>query len=231
MSDKKPHLFFERKLWKEGYLVVGVDEVGRGAFAGPIHLGGVVFHNYASQDYYELIEKIGINDSKKLTPKKREELSKIIKKKSLFYATVPISVSTINKVGIGKATEIGVRRLIKYLIRKQKKNTRYKMPNTKYFLLMDAFYIKYVKGLGLKNQKPIIHGDEISLSIAAASIIAKVKRDEYMRKLSKQFPSYDWFQNKGYGTKKHINAIKIFGVSIHHRSLYIRKIRSNNSII
>lgn len=206
-----PNLREEKKLWKDNYLVIGIDEVGRGAFAGPLLLAGVVFN--PSSNHIKLAS-YGIKDSKKLSPKKRVELSKIIKKTALFHHHSTISVRRINRIGIGKATHMGVRRIIK--------RTRKEYPNKKIFLLMDAFEIKYVKGLGLKNQKAIIKGDEKVLSIAAASIIAKVKRDSLMRKLHKLYPSYGWYSNKGYGTLSHRKAIKKLGTTVIHREAFIR---------
>jgi len=98
----------------------------------------------------------------------------------------------------------------------------------KSFLLIDAFHVKYVPGVGLKNQLPIIKGDEKSISIAAASIIAKVYRDRLMEKLSKKcdrWSLYGWERNKGYGTKKHLVSIKKYGISRWHRATFLRNVK------
>lgn len=235
-----PKLDQEKKLWEKGYLVIGVDEVGRGAFAGPLVVGAVAFEPTSNRSKIKELENLGINDSKKLTREKREKLAKEISERALCYATASISVPIINRVGIGKATHMAVRKVvgrIKYKVSsiKQKKpeklNAKYIIHDTKYFLLIDAFYIKYVRGVGLANQKAIIHGDELSLSIAAASIIAKVYRDNLMRKLALKYPSYNLHQNKGYGTKDHRFAIREFGKTTIHREAFVRAITQSIDLI
>ncbi len=214
-SSNLPDLKEELILWKNNFLVIGIDEVGRGAFAGPLLLSGVVFEPILNKSKDIKLLSYGINDSKKLSPKKRVELTKIIKQNSLFYYHATVSVKEINKIGIGKATCMGVRKIIKKL--------KKEFPDKKIFLLMDAFTIKYIKGLGLANQKAIIKGDEKSLSIAAASIIAKVKRDSMMRRLNKEYSGYGFYSNKGYGTKDHREAIKKLGITIVHREVFVQK--------
>ncbi len=194
-----PTLDFEKPLWNDGfYYVCGIDEVGRGSFAGPVVVGAVIFPKDIN-----LIE--GVKDSKLLKPRNREKLAEEIKKHALSYAVAEISVSVINKVGIGKATQIGFRKVIKLL------------DKTPDFVLMDAFYIKHYKR---KRQKAIIKGDQKSFSIAAASIIAKVYRDKLMKKLHKNYPEYKWSKNKGYGTKDHQEAIKNHGLTRLHRKSF-----------
>lgn len=196
---KKPTFKEEKALWKNGYaFVAGIDEVGRGAFAGPVVVGAVVFaRNLRSLD--------GVNDSKLLKPRQREFLAQIIKKEALCFSIAEISVWAINKYGIGKATQMAFRKAIKLLPVK---------PN---YLLIDAFYIKH---MNRKNQKPIKKGDQKSISIAAASIIAKVHRDSHMKKLSIKYPRYKLAKNKGYGTKEHQKALKKFGLSKIHRTSF-----------
>ena len=94
---------------------------------------------------------------------------------------------------------------------------------SKHFVLIDGFYVKYIKNIGLANQKGIVHGDEISLSIAAASIIAKVARDDLMVKISNKYPEYKFGQNKGYGTAEHRSALFQFGATRLHRIDFIKK--------
>lgn len=197
--EKKPTFKVEKALWKKGYkYIVGVDEVGRGAFAGPVVVGAVVFtHNFFPPD--------DINDSKLLKPRRRELLTRIIKKDAYCFSLAEISVWAINKYGIGKATQMAFRKAIKLLRVK---------PD---YLLIDAFYIKH---MNRKNQKPIKKGDQKSISIAAASIIAKVHRDKIMKKLSKKYPQYKFAKNKGYGTKEHQKALKKFGLSKIHRTSF-----------
>lgn len=193
----------EKTLWKSGFkYVCGIDEVGRGAFAGPVVAGAVVFPP-------NVILPKGITDSKLLTPKKREKLAEEIKKIALCWAVSEISVMHINKLGIGKATQMAFRKVVKNLRED---------PD---FILIDAFYIKH---LNRKKQKAIVHGDRICVSIAASSIVAKVYRDNLMRKLHEKYPEYGFCEHKGYGTKKHCEAIKKHGLSrVHRRSFNLEK--------
>lgn len=197
---------FEKKLWRVGYPYIGgADEVGRGAFAGPVVAACVVFSKKTV-----IPESIEINDSKKLTPEKREKSSFWIKRNALSYGIGSASVSEINRLGIKKATEIAFRKAIR------------RAGNVD-FLLIDAFFVPYVLGLRRKNQRAIVKGDSKSYSIAGASIIAKVYRDKYVEKLGKKrkFKKYGWEKNKGYGTLMHRKAIGKFGASKHHRTLFI----------
>ena len=194
-----PTLNFEQKLWKTGYsYVCGLDEVGRGSFAGPVVAGAVIFPINC-----ELIE--GIADSKLLKPKRRERLAEQIKEYALSWSVSEINVPTINKVGIGKATQMAFRKALKSLN---------KSPD---FVLIDAFYVKH---FNRKRQKPIKNGDKISASISAASIIAKVYRDKIMKKLHKKYPQYGFGKHKGYGTKKHQEMIRQYGLSRMHRKSF-----------
>lgn len=207
---KLPDFEEEKKLWKKDFkYVIGVDEVGRGAFAGPVTVAAVVFKSESVE-----INSLGINDSKLLKPIKRQNLSKPIKNLCMTYSIVTISVSTINKVGIGKATNTAFRKSIDEII------SKLKAKEEKVYLLADGFHIKHIKKIGLKNQKAIIKGDRKSISIAAASIIAKVHRDDLMRKLSMKYPEYGFDKHKGYGTKAHQEAIKKHGLSKVHRKSF-----------
>lgn len=189
----------ENVLWRQGIKhIAGVDEVGRGCFAGPVVAAAVILpDNFNATDE--------INDSKLLSPKKRKELAPIIKKYSICYSIAEISIEAINADGIGKATQKAFYKSIVTLSVKPE------------YIFIDAFYIN---NLDRKNQKPIVHGDRKSISIAAASIIAKVYRDELMQKLHDKYRQYDFYQNKGYGTKKHREAIKKFGLCDLHRKSF-----------
>lgn len=189
---------FETPLWNSGKLLVcGVDEVGRGCFAGPVVAGAVILHN----------QKIpaGIADSKLLKPKDREHLAKIIKDWALDWSIGLVEVELINHLGIGKATQLAFVRAIQGL----------KTPPQ--HILIDAFYIS---GLDKSFQQPVKGGDKLSVSIAAASIVAKVYRDELMQRLDKQFPGYGFAVHKGYGTKFHQAAIKEHGLCPLHRTSF-----------
>lgn len=224
---------YELDLWKKGYkLVVGVDEVGRGAFAGPV-VAGAVSLRIKNQELRIMekettrVCKLGINDSKKLSQKKREKLDQEIRK--YFHCAVGEgSVSEINRFGIKLATEKAMRRAVVKLLclicygehGKDKTLRVNDVPKT--CLLVDAFHVRYVTGIGLSNQKPLVNGDTRSVSIAAASIAAKVYRDSLMQKLSKRCQKYQWHNNMGYGTKKHRRALKKYGATKYHREKFIR---------
>jgi len=206
-----PNFSFENKLWKEGFsAVAGIDEVGRGCFAGPVVAGCCVF-SQSNLPTLSLLEVIRIDDSKKLTSAQRKAAFEWIKVNALSWGIGVSSVSLINKLGIVKATRHAYRLAIKNL-------------NTKIdFLLIDAFYIPYVKGISQKYQKAIIKGDSKSLSIAAGSIVAKVHRDNLMEKIGtvEKFKHYGWHKNKGYGTKEHREAILKYGISSYHRLQFV----------
>ena len=210
-----PDFSFEKKLHKKGYkCIAGVDEVGRGCFAGPVVAAAVAFapnQNYGSE--------VKINDSKKLTSKQREVADKWICKNALAFGVGQASVVQINRLGIKKATEIAFRKAI----------VNCRLPID--YLLIDAFYIPYVRGLRRKNQKAIIKGDTKSISIAAASIVAKVRRDRLMQDLGKtpKYRKYGWNRNKGYGTLEHRNAIKKYGQTKQHRRRFVETWISNSS--
>src|SRR5581483_6924217 len=197
----------EKKLWEKGFRsVCGIDEVGRGCFAGPVVVGAVIFPPGVELPAEQ------IADSKLLRPMQRKRTVDLIKKNAVAWAVVEVGVPTINKVGIGKATQMAFRKVVK---------TLEKRPD---FVLMDAFYINRLIGLTRKNQKPIIHGDQISISIAAASILAKVHRDNLMKKYHKKYPEYHFGKHKGYGTKEHQEAIKKYGLTrIHRKSFNLGK--------
>ena len=212
---KSPSFSFERKLWESGYKVVaGVDEVGCGSFAGPVVAGCVVFP--PNTEHRSLFTKITINDSKQLTPRQREVADKWIRQNALAWGIGAASVFEINRLGIVKATEKAFRRAIAAAVVRSRPAVD--------FLLIDAFYIPYVSGLRRKNQKAIVKGDTKSISIAAASIIAKVYRDKLMAKLggSPKYKKYGWERNKGYGTAEHRQAIERYGITRLHRRQFVK---------
>ncbi|HUC94666.1 MAG TPA: ribonuclease HII [Candidatus Saccharimonadales bacterium] len=218
-----PDFSFERKLYKKGYrIIAGVDEVGRGCFAGPVVAAAVAFapnSNFQIPISNQFSKKIIINDSKKLSPKQREIADKWIRKNALAWGVGSANVGQINRLGIKKASEIAFRKAIK---------TCGVEIN---YLLIDAFFIPYVRGLRRKNQKPIIKGDTKSVSIAAASIIAKVYRDKLMTDLGKKpkYRKYKWVRNKGYGTLEHRKAIKKYGLTRQHRKQFVETWINNSS--
>lgn len=193
----------EKILWDQGYTsVIGVDEVGRGAFAGPVVAAAVIFPPY----FVDATQKIA--DSKLLSPQTREWLVPYITRSAVAFAITEVGLTHINTDGIGKATQRAITNAIAIVGEKIAMD---------FFVLVDGFPIP---GLPDKKQKGIIKGDQKSVSIAAASIIAKVYRDTLMKKLHEADPRYNFFQNKGYGTKKHQEAIKKFGLSPMHRTSF-----------
>lgn len=188
----------EKNLWSSKInFIAGVDEVGRGAWAGPVVAAAVVFPKNIQfpTDLY---------DSKLLLPRQREFLSKLIYQLAESVGIGSANVHTINSQGINKATHQAFRSAVKNLLVK---------PD---HLLIDAFYIKHLRK---ESQTPIEKGDVICASISAASIIAKVYRDCIMRNLSKKYPQYHFGRNKGYGTLMHQNAIRKNNFTeIHRRS-------------
>ena len=194
-----PTLDIENSLWNKGHkYIVGIDEVGRGSWAGPLVAVGVIL-----PFGYQIPQ--GLADSKLVKPQKRVKLSNLIKKSALGYYIAEISVRDIDKIGVGKATFVAFRKIMHNI-----------SPQAD-FCLVDAFHIKY---LNRKKQMAVKNGDKISASIAAASIIAKVYRDKLMKRLHFKFPDYGFGKHKGYGTKFHQEAIKQFGLSRIHRKSY-----------
>ena len=184
--------------------VIGLDEVGRGPLAGPVVSCGVLYNSY------EILEtKIPITDSKKLTIKQRLELFKLfkqLKKKNILeYYLGLATVEEIDQINILEATKLSMKRVI----------DRFNNPNTS--IIIDGNIKLDYKN---KNEKSVIGGDKISLSIATASIIAKIHRDRIMSILGNKYPHFGWKNNAGYGTKKHIDAIKEMGVTNCHRKTF-----------
>jgi ribonuclease HII len=212
---KYPNFFFERRLWKKGYkFIAGLDEVGRGSFAGPIIAGCVVFDKKIV-----IPGEIRIDDSKKVSPKKRETAAIWIKKNALGWGIGEIPATLINRIGIAKATRRAFRQAVS--------RARQKLGRPIDYLLIDAFFVPYIPGLPSAKRKrrqlPIIHGDCKSLTIGAASIIAKVYRDNLMIKLGKKpkLRKYAWAKNKGYGTGEHQKAILKYGITRYHRKIFV----------
>lgn len=228
-----PDFAFERKLWRKGFKVIaGADEVGRGAWAGPVVASAVAF---APNSKLQILNsKIRINDSKLLSQKQREKAEKWIKKNCLAWGVGEASVSVINRLGLGKATQIAFRRAIaecnKRLVTtdyslQQKTKPVVRRLWTVDFLLIDAFYLPYTKGIKRKNQFAIVKGDTKSISIASASILAKVYRDKLMVRFAQKHKRYAWGQNKGYGTKSHQKAILKYGLTRLHRKQFVRNLK------
>lgn len=188
----------ERKLWEKGYLLVaGIDEAGRGPLAGPVVAACCILPAKFSLP--------GLNDSKKLTESKRAKLFVEIQEQAVDYAIASAEPAEIDALNILEATRLAMKRAVEGL------KTR------PHHLLIDAVALPRVE----LPQTPIIGGDGLSASIAAASILAKVTRDDWMRKLHSVYPDYGFDQNKGYGTAKHMQALRTFGPCPLHRQSFM----------
>lgn len=184
----------EYEYWDQKQLVLGIDEAGRGPIAGPLVVAGVCFKQGFKNDM--------IDDSKKLTEKKRESLFSLITNEALWYQILIIEEKIIDKKNIYRATQEAMLEIAKSA--------------QVDIVLSDAMPL-----VGLdKPYEAIIKGDQKSLSIAAASILAKVTRDRYMKRLDRYFPEYGFAKHKGYPTKAHIEALKTYGVLEYHRKSY-----------
>ena len=177
-------------------LIAGVDEVGRGSLVGPVYAAAVILN--------KSINKKILKDSKKLTRSKREILSQYIKNNST-WAIGKASVKEIEKINILQASLLAMTRAIVKLKKKPS------------IVLIDGNKLPKIKNYKLNS---VIKGDQKVPSISAASIIAKVTRDKMISKLGKKFKGYYWDKNCGYGTKQHLKAIKILGITSHHRKTF-----------
>lgn len=209
-----PHLKFETAEWNKNYLVAGIDEVGRGSFAGPLVAAGVILKPITDSSTLKYLFSFKINDSKLVTKRNREMIAKCVQELILFSTVQYISTDIINDLGIGTANKMAFQRVADDIL------SKVQSPKTNGIIfLTDAFKIPEVS---VDKQKNIIRGDSTSVSIALASIIAKVNRDTYMEKLGLEFPQYAFEKHKGYGTPLHRQMIKLHGASPHHRTEFIK---------
>jgi ribonuclease HII len=214
-----PHFEYEMPYFSSNTYVIGIDEVGRGCLAGPVHVGGVCFGIPATPLQRELL-KLKINDSKQCTKLKRTTLSPTIKEKAVAWSVQSSPVEEINSKGIVYAIEHAAVKVVTDIIAT--------LPDSSSVIVFtDTLPFKALKTIKNCTQEPIYKGDCTSISIAAASIIAKVERDSIMDTYHAQFPAYDWGTNKGYATKAHREAIHMHGATPLHRSLFLRKITQN----
>lgn len=192
----KEMLYYENDLFNSGInYIAGIDEVGRGPLVGPVVAAAIIL----PKDFYDK----RINDSKKISEKMRDELFKVISDNAISVGIGIISNERIDEVNIYEATKEAMKEAISKLSVKPE------------YLLIDAMKLD----VGIPSLS-IIKGDSKSQSIAAASIVAKVTRDSMMYELDKKYPMYDFANNKGYGTKKHIEAIQKYGIISEHRKSF-----------
>lgn len=199
-------LDYERKY--NGMVIAGIDEAGRGPLAGPVVCACVIM----PLDEDKIIE--GIDDSKKLTEKKREELYQLIIERAKAYSIIEMDEECIDEINILNATKRGMEKALDSLK-----------------IVPDIVLIDAVKISTNIKQENIIKGDTLSYNIASASILAKVYRDRKMRELDKIYPQYGFAKHKGYGTKDHIQALKEYGKCRFHRESFIKNFKIDKKIV
>ncbi len=193
-------LEYEKDLYSKGYeYICGIDEAGRGPLCGPVVAAAVILKKG------DKIE--GVNDSKKLSEKKREEVFERIKERAVAYSVGIVDEKTIDEINILEATRLAMKKAVEGL----KQKADYALVDAEKKVSIDIPYT------------PIIKGDALSESIAAASIIAKVTRDRMVIQLDEKYPEYNFAKNKGYGTKEHTEAIKKYGLCDVHRRSFCKK--------
>lgn len=193
---------YEQNAFNAGYKVIcGIDEAGRGPLAGPVYAATVVLPLG--------IEIDGLNDSKKLTEKKREELFDVIREVALDYSIGVATEKEIDEINILNATFLAMHRAVEGL------------KNKPDYALIDGN--QYPK-IPFVMEETVVKGDAKSMSIAAASILAKVSRDRFMLEMANKYPQYQFEKHKGYGTKVHYEAIKEYGPSPIHRLTFLKKL-------
>lgn len=190
----EPHL---KNYMNADLVEAGCDEAGRGPLAGPVFAAAVIL----PKDFYHPL----LNDSKKMTEKAREELRPIIEKEAIAWAVVKVSAEEIDTINILNASITGMQRAVRKLSIKPE------------FLLIDGNRFKPFDDY---KYQCVVKGDATYASIAAASVLAKTYRDEYMKKLAQEFPQYGWERNMGYPTKEHVQAIIEYGYTPHHRKSF-----------
>lgn len=192
----------------KGMIIAGIDEAGRGPLAGPVVCAAVIM----PMEKDKIIK--GIDDSKKLTAKKREELYEKIVNTAISYSIVEIDEQCIDKINILNATKQGMIEALDGLK-----------------IIPEIVLVDAVKLATKIKQDNIIKGDSLSYNIAAASILAKVYRDKKMTQLDKVYPQYGFAKHKGYGTKAHIEALKEFGKCKYHRESFIKNFNIDKQIV
>ena len=191
---------FDSELRKQYPVICGVDEAGRGPLAGDVYAAAVVLDDQTLIDY--------LNDSKKISAKRREELFDTIREKARTYCIATASVEEIDRINILNAAMLAMKRAVEGLGL---------MPD---LALIDGNKLPDISC----PAQYVIKGDATSASIAAASVLAKVARDRYMEELAQKYPQYGFEQHKGYGTKQHYAALEEFGVSDVHRRTFLKKL-------
>lgn len=199
---------FDKKLKDKNTFLIGTDEVGRGAGAGPVYAAAVCFRDFNKK----ITEKLeGINDSKQLSPSQREKFYDII---------VENSVYDIQSCGVEEIAKLNILRCSLLCMKRACENVISKIGGGEFMVIVDGN--KQIPDFSYP-QKNFVKGDGKSATTAAASILAKVSRDRYMTELAKQYPQYEWEENKGYLTEEHLKAVDEYGLCEHHRPKYFEK--------
>lgn len=221
MNEALRDLFaFERPLWKSGAVVAGIDEVGRGALAGPLMVGVVSLRE-------EREMPLGLDDSKRLTPRQRERLVPAIAAWCDERAVGASSAQEIDEFGLSKALQLAALRALEQL---RTPPTNVLLDGASNFLRPRDEFLSLVPTASITAQvTTIVRGDSRSALIAAASIVAKVERDAFMRELAARVDPYGWFSNKGYGSKQHLAALSEHGASDQHRVTWHLPIKSSET--
>ena len=194
-----------KSYFNETLIEAGCDEAGRGPLSGPVYAAAVIL----PKDFHHPL----LNDSKKMSEKARQELRSVIENEAVSWAVVSVSPEEIDEVNILNASILGMQRAVRKLNVKPE------------FLLIDGNGFKPFDNY---KYKTIVHGDACFASIAAASVLAKTHRDEFMKKIAEEFPEYGWEKNMGYPTKEHIEAIKKHGLTPwHRRSFHPKELEEN----
>lgn len=202
-ANQTASLQFEHEYWERGCrAIVGIDEAGRGTWAGPVSAGAVCLP-IDHDDLHHVLQ--GVRDSKQMTPRQRSGLVDKIKSVAVGWGVGQASAEEIDTYGILPATQMAMKRALEHM------HMKHVQPDC---LLLDS--IKWPQMCNVEK-KSIIKGDTLSLSIAAASILAKVWRDEHMHELEEAYPGYGFAAHKGYGTAKHRAALDMLGASPIHR--------------
>ena len=183
-----------------GRLEAGCDEAGRGPLVGPVYAAAVIL----PPGFYHPL----LNDSKQMTEKAREELRPIIEAEAVAWAVEAVQADEIDKLNILWASVTGMQRAV------------LRLDPAPDFLLVDGNKFRPFGRYGFKDFRTVVHGDAIFTSIAAASVLAKTCRDEFMRKISARYPEYGWDRNMGYPTREHIDAIRRYGYTPWHRKSF-----------
>ena len=200
MKDKTDLLAMEKRLHEEGYrLICGVDEAGRGPLAGPVYAAAVILPENVRID--------GLNDSKKLSEKKREELFGIIQDVAVDFGIASASQEEIDEKNILNAVYLAMNRAVR------------KMNTAPDLLLIDGNRDKGIEG----PSRCVVKGDATCACIAAASVLAKVSRDRFMYEMAERYPQYGFDQHKGYGTAMHYERLREFGPCELHRKSFLKK--------